>query len=353
MLCQTEQKTNTVILIQSRSLRSRIYSPHPKDMNSIPSEAHPLELKANTLQLTLCGLFLFGCSMNASQLSKEWKFPCSQSEIAHYTAYRIHQPVKVDGLLDEACWKAALRSPRFVDIITGKPTLHDTRAALLWDEEFLYAGYWVEEPDVQATLTERDSLIYQNNDVELFIAGQDGYYELEINALNTIYEVFFIWEDAFEKGRYSAIAEFNRSNPKVRPFNGVEFSAHPRGKRVGSWAWDFPGLKTAVHVDGTLNNRLDKDKGWTVELALPWRGMSLLAKGDSRRIPPGEGDVWRIDFSRFNQYKAPPPAKASGGWVWSRHGAWDSHIPECFPFIRFSSKVSQNGSGVPHSRGAR
>ena len=50
-----------------------------------------------------------------------------------------------------------------------------------------------------------------------------------------------------------------------------------------------------------------------------------------------EGDVWRMDFSRFNTYKEAPPAKDSGGWVWTRHGIWDSHIPECFAHVRFST----------------
>jgi hypothetical protein len=96
-------------------------------------------------------------------------------------------------------------------------------------------------------------------------------------------------------------------------------------------------LKTAVHVDGTLNQSDDRDGGWTVELAFPWKGMKWLAKGDGRALPPKSDDVWRIDFSRFNQYKAPPPAQDSGGWFWSRHGVWDSHIPECFPYIHFST----------------
>ncbi len=122
---------------------------------------------------------------------------------------------------------------------------------MLWDDNRLYVGYWVEEPNVAATLTERDSPIYKNNDVELFIAGKDSYYEFEINAFNTIYEVFFIWEQAYDKGGFASVPEFSRSNPKVRPFNGVGFKTHPRGRRLGSWAWDFPGLQTAVHVDGT------------------------------------------------------------------------------------------------------
>ena len=57
---------------------------------------------------------------------------------------------------------------------------------------------------------------------------------------------------------------------------------------------------------------------------------------DDRALPPDEGDVWRIDFSRFNQYKEAPPAVDAGGWAWSTHRVWDSHVPECFPYISFS-----------------
>jgi hypothetical protein len=265
------------------------------------------------------------------------RFPCNPEEIAHYTAYRVSEPIRIDGSLDEPAWKAVPRSPRFIDILSGKPTLYETRAAVLWDELNLYVAYWLEEPNVQATFTNHNSPIYYNNDAELFIAGQDTYYEFEINALNTVYEVFFIWEAAYERGGYAEAPEFKRSNPLVKPFNGVGFTTHPRGPRLGSWAWTFPGMKTAVHVDGTLNNDKDRDRGWSVELAFPWAGMKWLAKADGRALPPREGDVWRIDFSRFNQYKAPEPAQDSGGWFWSRHGVWDSHIPECFPFIHFST----------------
>jgi hypothetical protein len=63
--------------------------------------------------------------------------------------------------------------------------------------------------------------------------------------------------------------------------------------------------------------------------------MKWLAKADGRALPPRPGDVWRMDFSRFNQYKAPPPARDSGGWFWSPHRVWDSHVPECFTFVTF------------------
>jgi hypothetical protein len=263
------------------------------------------------------------------------RFPCPAEAIPRYSARRVAEPITIDGRLDEKCWQTVLRSPRFVDVLTGEPTLYDTRAAVLWDDRNLYVAYWVEEPKVAAKLTEYGSYIYQENDVELFVAGRDAYYELELNARNTIYEVFFIWEEAYSTGGYDAVPEFSRSNPKVKPFSGVGFRNHPRGRRLGSWAWRFPGLQTAVHVDGTLNDDTDRDKGWTVEIALPWTGMKWLAEADKRALPPRAGDVWRLDFSRFNQYKAEPPARDSGGWFWSPHRIWDSHIPECFTSITF------------------
>jgi len=264
-------------------------------------------------------------------------FPCPENEIARYTACRISAPIQIDGKLDEAVWSSASFSPRFVDILTGKPTIHETRAAVVWDEQNLYVAFRIEEPLVHAKYTNRNDPIYYDNDVELFIAGRDAYYEFEINAFNTTYEVFFIWNDAYEKGGFNTAPELSHS--KLKPFNGVGFKNHPRGGRLGQFDWSFPGRQTAVAIDGTVNDDKDRDRGWTVELAFPWKGLHWLAKADNRALPPADGDTWRMDFSRFNTYKEAPPAKDSGGWVWTRHGVWDSHIPECFAHIRFTTNV--------------
>lgn len=269
---------------------------------------------------------------------KPWPFPWPEAKIAHYTAHRVHGPLTIDGRLDEESWRHATRSPRFTDLVTGAPTALDTRAAVLWDDDYLYVGFWVEEPFVEATLTERDALVWTENDVEVFVAGADAYYELEVNPLGTVYEAFFIWEEAYDRGGFGRSAEFSRSADGARPFNGVGFGSHPRGARLGLFRWDLPGMKCAVHVDGTINDNSDRDRGWTVELALPWAGMEWLARGDCRSLPPRDGDVWRMDFSRFNQRRAEPPVSDSGGWAWSAHGVWDSHIPELFPYIHFSSR---------------
>jgi len=200
--------------------------------------------------------------------------------------------MRIDGKLDEPSWRAAPKSEPFVDIVTGAPAWFDTRVAMLWDDECLYFGFTAEEPHVRGYLTERDSRIYEDNDVEVFIAGENAYYEFEINALDTIYEVFWIWKDALAPGS---------------PY-------------------------------------------WTVELALPWEGLRGLA--DGRALPPRDGDVWRIDCSRFQQFdRAGRKLEPSAGWTWNRHGHYDSHIPEVFTFVEFSDRVvgetSRRGAAEP------
>lgn len=266
-------------------------------------------------------------------------FPWPDDRIARITAYRAPEPLTIDGKLDERAWQLAPRSPRFVDLISGRPTIHDTRAAVLWDDTHLYVGFWVEEPFVAAKLTERDSLIWTENDVELFIAGQDAYYEFEINALGTLYEALFVWDDAYETGGFAGDPQFARDADGAKPWNGVGFTTHPRGTRLGLFKWDLPGLRAAAHVDGTINDDSDRDRGWTAEIAIPWSGLEWIAKGDNRALPPRDGDIWRMDFSRFNTYREAAPANDSGGWAMNAHGVWDSHIPELFPYVTFSSKL--------------
>jgi len=287
-------------------------------------------------QLALMVACWLGLATVTTAQSGGWVFPCPANEIAHYTALRVAHPPAINGDLTQSCWRAAEKSPRFADILTGEPVIHDTRAMVLWDETNLYVAYHVEEPFVHARFTNHNDFIYQDNDVEFFVGGPDSYYEFEINAYNTCYEVFFIWEEAYDRAGFSKAPEFARS--KLTPFNGVGYTTHPRGRRLGNFNWTFPGMRTATRIDGTVNNDTDRDRGWSVELSFPWKGMKWLAT-DGRALPPRHGDQWRLDFSRFNTYKEAPPAKDSGGWFWTRHGIWDSHIPECFVMVTLSTNL--------------
>jgi len=274
---------------------------------------------------------------------------CDPSEVEQYTCYRAiaGESIQVDGDLSERSWQLAPKSPRFVDMINGQPGFMDTKAAATWDDENFYVAFWVEEPFPEAQLTERDTTIFQENDVEVFIDGDDCYYEFEINARNTVYEVFFIWRDAYQRGSKFDVPEFDVFKPGAHTFGGNHDrdaktfwrGTHPRGGRWAFVDWDLPGLKTAVQVQGELNNRNVISKGWTVELAFPWAGMKWLANG--RSLPPKPGDEWRIFFGRFQKLRVGDTV-ASPAWSWGRVGDGDNHIPECFTRVVFSDKTVDN-----------
>ena len=263
-------------------------------------------------------------------------------EISQYTCYRVPSPITIDGDLEKTVWQKARKSRRFVDMISGEPGFFDTKAAALWDDEALYVAFWVEEPFVEARLTERDSTIFQENDVEVFIDGGDCYYEFEINALNTIYEVFFIWKDAFSKFDKK---EFDVHTRQAYTFGGnhdrdaATFwrGNHPRGLRCAFTDWDLAGIRSAVKVQGTLNDNTDIDKGWTVEIAFPWAGMTHLAAG--RNLPPIDGDMWRIFFGRFGKLKV---GNTTIGNAMSLDpvGDNDNHLPDRFTRVSFSNRIT-------------
>ena len=263
----------------------------------------------------------------------------SEEGLKHYTSFRASGPIVVDGKPDEDSWGLAPRSPRFEDLEQlGRPALFDTQAAVLWDDDYLYVAFWLEEPHVWATYTERDSMICHENDVEVFIAGKDAYYEFEMNALGTIMERFYVWQDAYIEAGYAKIPEFDLLGTELVDTLGGPWTGfrHPRGRRWAFREWDMPGLKWAVHVDGTINDPDDIDRGWTAEIAFPWQGLKHLA--DGRSLPASEGDVWRMDFSRF-QWVDQGGRRTCPGWVWSSHEAYDSHIPDRFTYIHLSEQV--------------
>jgi len=262
---------------------------------------------------------------------------------ADYIAKKIKETITIDGNINKEIWRQASWSKRFVDMVSGEPGMYNTQSAILWNDTYLYIAFEAEEPFVDARLTERDSIIFQENDLEVFIDGGNCYYELEVNAANTIYEVFFIWKDAYKKGGVFDIPQFDVHQKDAYTFGGdydrtgASFwkGTHPRGVRWAFTNFDMPGLETAVQVDGTLNDNSDIDKGWSLEIAIPWESLKILANG--RTIPPSDGDTWTMFLGRFQKLVLsgkevqPHPAMALNS-----HGIYDTHMPSKWSTIEFA-----------------
>jgi Carbohydrate family 9 binding domain-like len=235
-----------------------------------------------------------------------------------YVCYRASGPIKIDGKLDDPAWQSAPWTDAFVDIEGDRkprPPLR-TRVKMLWDDECLYIAAELEEPHVWGTFTKHDAVIFQDNDFEVFL-DPDGdshlYAELEINALNTTWDLLL---------------------PKPYKDGGQAING-----------WEIIGLRTAVHVDGTLNDPSDKDRGWTVEIAWPWKGLAELTKGN---VPPHHGDQWRINFSRVEwqheiiegKYRK-VKGKPENNWVWSPQHVVNMHRPEQWGYLQFSTEAGK------------
>lgn len=248
----------------------------------------------------------------------------ASQDAAHYTCYRTSGPVVTDGKLTEPDWEKARWSDDFTDI-TGNPGLKPllrTRIKLLWDDSFLYLAAEISEPDIWAGIQKKDAVIFQDNDFEVFL-DPDGngrnYYEIEVNALGTIWDLML-----------------------TRPYS-------EKGNAISEW--DLRGIKTGIHISGSLNKPLSKDTSWTVEMALP---IEELMRGKSPGNRPAEGVQWRVNFSRV-EWKT--EAKDSvyvkkkdiltgkplpeDNWVWSPMGEVSMHIPGRWGRLEFSSENIQ------------
>jgi hypothetical protein len=242
----------------------------------------------------------------------------------HYVCLRACERPLIDGRLDKLFWEKAPWSEEFVDIegdIKPRPSKR-TRFKILWDDEYLYFGAELEEDKIWATLTERDCVIFQDNDFEIFI-DPDGdthnYYEFEMNALNTIWDLFL-----------------------TKPYRD-------NGRPVNSW--DIRGIKTAVHINGELNNPSVENKSWSVEVAMPW---SVLKECALEGRAPKLGEYWRVNFSRV-QWRTeikdgkhvkcinPDTGKPypEDNWVWSPTGVINMHYPELWGYVLFAEEPTE------------
>jgi hypothetical protein len=266
----------------------------------------------NLMRLLAAGVI--AASMPISSSSTAWQ-SAAMPHPRGYVAGRAAAPPAIDGRLDDRVWRDAPWSDLFVDIegdARPRPRF-DTRVKMLWDAEYFYVGTELRDPHVWGTLTTHDSVIFHDPDFEVFIdpnGDNHEYYEFEINALGTFWDLFL---------------------PKPYKDDGKAMNA-----------WEIAGLKSAVAVDGTVNDPRDSDRGWTVEIAFPWR---VLAEQARRPAPPAEGDQWRVNFSRVQwpfdtttgRYLKAKGAREDN-WVWSPQHVVDMHRPEMWGYVQFTSR---------------
>ena len=208
-------------------------------------------------------LVVFGC---APAIRKPSPADSPVPLVSSYDCRFTEEPVTIDGAPDDAAWKNAATIENFSMPWLGKdnkPAAKATRAKILWDRENLYIAADLDDADLYADVTEHDGQIWDNDVFEVFLkpaADKPAYYEFQVNALNTQFDCFI-----------------------------------PRRGHVGRFKklHDF-GIESAVNLRGTLDKWTDTDKGWSVEMRIPWS--DFMPTGGR----PEPGDEWRFALCRYD-----------------------------------------------------
>lgn len=229
------------------------------------------------------------------------------------------KPFHLDGNLNKDFWKNIPFTGDFPDIegdIRPIPRFR-TRAKLAWDKDNLYIGAVLEGDEIWASLTEHDCVIFNDNDFEIFIdpdSDTQAYYEFEMNALNTTWDLLLT--KAYRDGG--------------KPVNGLEIH----------------GMRTAVHIDGELNNPEARSRFWSVEVVMPFAALKECSAHGRSPLP---GEYYRMNFSRvqwkvdvedniFKKRLSPETGRPlpEDNWVWAPTGVINIHYPELWAFVFFA-----------------
>jgi hypothetical protein len=218
------------------------------------------------------------------------------------TVPRLEGTVKIDGILDEQLWQTATRLTPFVQHDTMAASRVSTEVRAWYDAEALYLGWICEDRDIQATLKEHDSRFWDEEVVEFLVTPTgtlDRYFELQWNPLGATFDAII----------------------------ANEIASHGVSQGIkGDWSYTAKTMTSAVRVNGSVQNSSDRDERWTVEARIPFADLNT-------RLPR-DGDVWRVNFYRFNRDSGAVVEQLS----WSPTIWPGFHQPNRFGYLRFGGK---------------
>jgi hypothetical protein len=240
---------------------------------------------------TRIGMTVAACLLFGSQGA----FCQAEPQRPRYEVRRAAAPVTIDGHVNADEWSQASPAFEFIfpwDVQTGAK--QKTRARLLWDDTSLYIAYQVEDTDITAQFTERDAPVYRDDTVEIFLnvlpSQTVAYYGIEVNVRGAMFDYFCADAQFFIK------------------------------------RFQIEGIKLGIQIDGTLNQRDDQDRGWSLEMAIPWVNFE-----DMARVPQA-GTVFTANLNRWDGVE---PNRRLSLWSDSRLDWPHPHAPAQFGDLIF------------------
>jgi len=246
--------------------------------------------------------------------------------------HKAAAPPKIDGVLDEACWKKA--EVQNVSFIMGKKGVKaessPMAAKYTWDDHYFYIGYEtfdqnlvaVGEEDKQGPADNRRqtaSIWSHDPDLKIDVAeffitfgDQHLFWELHHNALNHFSDVLIIrdlpaWKKPRERSVQTRWNIYFGHREYIQDEGPIELPDKTLHFKLAT------AVKLKPKADGqpsTPNKEDDKDSGYTAELRIPWHGLGApLSAQTMIQLPPEEEGGRPI-------YKPGGPWKMAGRDLW-------------------------------------
>lgn len=207
-------------------------------------------------------------------------------------ARRIHEPLRIDGRLDEAAWRLAPVATAFTQVRPDyvATTRYPSEVRILYDDEHLYVGAFNRDSAGLSTLRMQDL----RRD---FDASESDLFGMTLGSLGD--------------GR-----------------TAFQFQTSPLGSQSDVQAFDG-GDVSSFNWDALWRVRTTRsDSGWIAEFAIPWRSMrygagltqwELNLVRNTRRVAqwsawspyPRQFSSWRLPYAGTLDSIAPPPPRTN------------------------------------------
>ncbi|MEO8886011.1 MAG: carbohydrate-binding family 9-like protein [Mucilaginibacter sp.] len=222
-----------------------------------------------------------------------------------YKVAKTTEPMTIDGKMDEAAWKDA-QEVSFDYFYRGDNKPMDkqkTKFRMMWDNANMYLFYTAQDTSLTFRETKPDGRPYLDDCAEFFVLpvpdSLNMHFGFEINIAKAAYDYIMFWQYV------------NKQNIFVKQYN-AEF-------------------KVAVTTDGTINNDKDKDKGWTMEIAIPFSSL-----GNFQR--PRAGAKWAFQAVRQDRNLLDDRFRSTATLFPIYDARLDVHQPNRFGLMEFEDK---------------
>lgn len=226
---------------------------------------------------------------------------CSKSNPSNYNIEVISttQSPIIDGIENDAIWQQI--TPIVLKENSSGNEVQErglqTQVKACYDDSNLYFLFVCNDPDIWTSFTQRDEFLWENDAVEIFIDVDDvpeTYVEIEVSPANILFDSYIV-------------DPIHIDVPETALFN-------------------LKGIRTAVTVSGTLNERDDNDDHWTVEIEIPFADLV----NENIKEVTTETEI-RINFYRLDENKG----MKRKAYAWSPTGA-RFHKPSAFGNLTFN-----------------